>query len=111
MFEPFSGGYYLGRLYVEPGDGDRALVHRRQHEQIIEEYYDGTVPPVMKLDRTHLAVGADAGIPENTLVVPTAILDRTDISNPPSLEEILLAKEPHAQRLFRLGQARRDVDT
>ena len=102
MFEPFSDGYYLGRLYVEPGDSDRALIHRRQHERINEEYYDGTVPPVMKLDRTHLAVNADAGVPADTLVVPESVLDQTNVRNPPSLEEVLLAKESHAQQLFRL---------
>jgi hypothetical protein len=39
MFEPFSSGYYLGRLYVQPHDGDRPAMHREQHEHVSEQLY------------------------------------------------------------------------
>lgn len=39
MFEPFSSGYYLGRLYVQPHDGERPAMHREQHEHVSEQLY------------------------------------------------------------------------
>lgn len=37
MFEAFSRGYYLGRLYVEPYPGDRAVIHQDQHRRVNEQ--------------------------------------------------------------------------
>jgi hypothetical protein len=39
MFEPFSSGYYLGRLYVEPHGGEHPAMHREQHEYVSEQLY------------------------------------------------------------------------
>jgi hypothetical protein len=39
MFEPFSRGYYLGRLYVEPVDEARASMCRADHERVNEQLY------------------------------------------------------------------------
>lgn len=39
MFARFSSGYYLGRLYVQPHDGDRPVMHREQHEHVTEQLY------------------------------------------------------------------------
>jgi hypothetical protein len=40
MFAPFSSGYYLGRLYVQPHAGDRPAMHREQHEHVVAQLYD-----------------------------------------------------------------------
>jgi hypothetical protein len=107
MFEPFSSGYYLGRLYVEARDAERAAVHEDRHEQVNRELYaDGEgverldAPLVMKLGTTHLAVHGDAGIPDGTLAVPDDWLAATGVENPPSLREVLLAKADRARQLL-----------
>lgn len=110
MFGPFSSGYYLGRLYVEPSGGERAAINSRHHEQVNAQLYaddDAIVrtdlPLVMKLGAAHLAVEGGEDVPERTLAVPEAVLDSVDVENPPSLEEVLLAKRDHAARLVDMG--------
>lgn len=107
MFEQFSSGYYLGRLYVEPTDGDRAVMQRAQHEAVNEQLYaDGEgverldLPLVMKVGRTHLPVHGADGVPERTLAVPEETLEAAGIDNPPTLSEVLLAKEEVASQLI-----------
>ena len=102
MFEEFSGGYYLGRLYVQPSPDDRAVIQRHQHDRVSDELYDGELPLVMKVDDTHVTVHGDSGVPGDTLLVPQSVLEGSQIRNPPSLEEVLLAKAPHARQLLRL---------
>ncbi len=108
MFEEFSESYYLGRLYVEPYDGEDAVMHREQHEQANKQVYttgDGVerldCPLVMKLDETHLPVHAASDIPADTLGVPDSLLNETRIDEPPTLREVLLAKAEWADRLLR----------
>lgn len=108
MFEPFSDGYYLGRLYVEPTGGDHTVMHSDQHEQVNRQLYasgDGIerldAPLVMKLDSTHLAVHAADDVPSDTLAVPDDILADLRIDRPPTLEEVLLAKADRAAQLLR----------
>jgi len=110
MFEAFSSGYYLGRLYVEPTGGDRAAINSRHHERVNEQLYahdEGIsrtdLPLVMKVGPAHLPVHGEDDVPERTLAVPEAVLDNADVENPPSLEEVLLAKGDHAARLFDMG--------
>jgi hypothetical protein len=110
MFAPFSSGYYLGRLYVEPSAGETALLHRGQHEKANRELYaDGSGvervdhPLVMKLETAHFAVRPDDGVPEGTLAVPESILESAQVRNPPELREVLLAKAEHAARLASFG--------
>ena len=43
MFEEFSAGYYLGRLYVSPREGEQAVMHEEHHEQANEQVY-ATLP-------------------------------------------------------------------
>ena len=112
MFEEFSRGYYLGRLYVEPNDGERPVMHRDQHERVNEQLYaagEGVerldYPLVMKLDETHLAVHGDDEVPEDTLMVPDSLLSSTRVRNPPALREVLLAKADRAAQLLRLTGA------
>ncbi|USZ67274.1 DUF5802 family protein [Halorussus salilacus] len=108
MFEEFSSGYYLGRLYVEPYHGDEAVIRRDQHEQINEQLYatgEGIErldnPLVMKVDSHHLAVHGEDEVPEGTLALPEEVLDDTRIRNPPALKEVLLAKADRADQLLR----------
>ncbi|MFC3477303.1 DUF5802 family protein [Halobacterium litoreum] len=110
MFEAFSSGYYLGRLYVEPAAGERAAINRAHHRRVNEQLYttdEGIsrtdLPLVMKLGEAHLAVDGEDDVPERTLAVPERLLERLDVPNPPTLEEVLLAKREHARRLLDIG--------
>lgn len=122
MFETFSRGYYLGRLYVAPTDGDHAVMERTQHERVNEQLYatgEGLerldVPLVMKLESHHFPVHGDDTVPTNTLVVPESLLEETRIRNPPKLREVLLAREDRARQLLSYagwqpgGESDRDV--
>ena len=111
MFERFSESYYLGRLYVEPHGGERALMHRDQHEQVNEQLYATggglerlDTPLVMKIGGRHFPVlGAD-GVPEGTVALPEASLEDARVENPPSLSEVLLATRDRAAQLLRLSE-------
>ena len=109
MFERFSSGYYLGRLYVEPDERETAAMCREQHELVNEQLYtDGEGiqrldnPLVMKLDTSHFPVTGDEGVPRNTLAVPQAVLEGCRVRNPPTLREVLLAKADRARQLLEL---------
>jgi hypothetical protein len=109
MFERFSTGYYLGRLYVEPHDGDRPALQREVHEEVNRQLYapdEGIsrldAPLVMKVGRQHLAVHGDASVPKDTLAVPDDLLPE-DLGTVPSLEEVLLAKADRAEQLLAMG--------
>ncbi len=110
MFEEFSGGYYLGRLYVRPSGSDHALMHRYQHERLNEHLYadDETDvqrldnPLVMKLVDAHFPVHGDESVPADTLAVPEDLLEER-VRNPPELKEVLLAKADCADRILRLA--------
>jgi len=105
MFEQFSRGYYLGRLYVEPRDSGAAMC-RDQHERVNQQLYGNEgvtrtdLPLVMKLGRHHFPVRGDEEVPADTLAVPEAVLADADIRNPPSLSEVFLAKADHAAQLL-----------
>ncbi|MFB6128323.1 MAG: DUF5802 family protein [Halorhabdus sp.] len=107
MFEPFSGSYYLGRLYVEPRDGETPAMSRRQYESVRRQLYDVdgsdvNTPLVMKLDRRHFPVTGVESVPADTLAVPGEILADSRIENPPSLREVLLATADRADQLLSL---------
>lgn len=109
MFEAFSSGYYLGRLYVEPHQGDRAVMQRAQHERVNEQLYatgEGVerldAPLVMKLDRRHFPVHGDESVPEDTLAVPEPLLDERG-RTPPTIREVLLARADRAAQLLELS--------
>lgn len=110
MFAEFSRGYYLGRLYVAPHEGDRAVMQRELHERVNEQLYADNegltrldAPLVMKLSNRHLAVHGAADVPGDTLGVPEQVLSDVDVENPPSLQEILLAKADRAKQLLELS--------
>lgn len=104
MFERFSTGYYLGRLYVEPHADDRAVIHSDDHERVNEQLYatgegverlDG--PLVMKLDGRHFPVHGDESVPSGTLAVP----DDLTGGGLPDRREVLLADADRAEELLR----------
>ena len=104
MFERFSSGYYLGRLYIEPHDSEAAMIQRVDHERVNEQLYatgDGVerldYPLVMKLDGTHFPVHGDDDVPAGTLVVPSDVAD----DGLPARREVLLAKADRADELLR----------
>lgn len=104
MFEQFSSGYYLGRLYVEPYGGDRPVIHRQHHERVNEQLYESSEGPlVMKIGSTHVAVHGADDIPERTIALPENALSATGIENPPTLKEVLLAKSDRARQLLEFG--------
>jgi hypothetical protein len=107
MFEAFSRGYYLGRLYITPHSGDRPVMQANQHERVNRQVYasgDGIerldYPLVMKLDELHFAVHGAEAVPADTLGLPTELLDDARIDRPPALREVLLAKADRAAQLL-----------
>jgi hypothetical protein len=109
MFEQFSRGYYLGRLYVEPRPGEPATMCRQQHQTVNRQLYgtDGAGPDtehplVMKLGTRHFPVHGGDGVPADTLAVPPAVLEDVDLRNPPSLREVFLATADRAGQLLRV---------
>lgn len=108
MFQEFSGGYYLGQFYIEPHDGDRAVMHREEHERANEQVYangEGVErldnPLVMKIDENHFPVHGADDVPWNTVALPAEFLERTRVMDPPALKEVLLAKAEKASMLLR----------
>lgn len=104
MFERFSSGYYFGRLYVQPHDGDRAVIHRTDHERVNEQLYADGVgvervdhPLVMKLDASHFPVHGDEGVPSGTLAVPESVT----VGDLPDRREVFLADADRADELLR----------
>ena len=104
MFEQFSDGYYLGELYVEPHDGDRAVIQRADHKAVNKQLYadnEGVerldAPLVMKLDTAHFPVGGDESVPSGTLAVPSELLEEQTAS----AREVFLADRERAMELLR----------
>jgi hypothetical protein len=104
MFERFSSGYLLGRMFVEPYDGDQAIIHRTDHERVNEQLYatgEGVerldAPLVMKIDGSHFPVHGDDGVPTGTLAVPREVAGR----DAPREREVLLAKPERAGELLK----------
>lgn len=107
MLEAYSAAYYLGRVTVEPGDGEHAVLERDQHRQAAATVYATGVgverldlPLIVKLGRHHLPVFGSAAVPVGTLAVPGEVLDASGLENPPSLTEILVAKAERAAQLL-----------
>lgn len=110
MFESFSRGYYLGRLYVAPHDGDRAVMQADQHERVNRQLYaDGEGverldhPLVVKVGSRHLAVHAASDVPGDTIAAPPDVLADAGVDTPPELSEVLLAKPERADQLLRIA--------
>lgn len=104
MFERFSSGYYLGELFVEPHDGDRATIHREDHERANEFLYasgEGVerldAPLVMKLDNAHFPVMGDEDVPTGTLALPREFARDVQTGR----REVLIASGDRAWQLLR----------
>ena len=115
MFAPFSSGYYVGRLQVEPHDGDEALIQRSQHEQVNEQLYatgEGVerldLPLLMKLHQRHFPVHGAEGVPDSTLLLPKSAVPKDPVDPLPGIREVLLAKPSVVDRL--LGWAGPETD-
>lgn len=102
MFEDFSSGYYLGRMYVEPYDADRPVMQDDEFERVSRGVYEEEKPLVMKIGNRHLVVDGDDGVPSGTLGVPEEVADGLRLRNPPSVKDVLLAKRGHATRILSL---------
>lgn len=107
MFEAFSDGYYLGRLYVEPHPGDRPVMQANQHERVNRQVYATgqglerlDYPLVMKLDDHHFAVHGAEDVPADTLALPEGLLEGASVGRSPALREVLLAKADRAAQLL-----------
>jgi len=110
VFERFSEGYYLGRLYLAESDSGEPKMCRRQHERVNRELYasgEGVertdLPLVMKVGRRHVAVAGEDDVPADTLAVPESVLDDADVHHPPDLREVFLAKADRAAQLLSLS--------
>lgn len=103
MFEPFSRGYYLGRLYVEPGEGHRAAMSRDQLVAIDRQLHgtdegEPSGPVVMRVGQRHYRVhGADT-VADGCLEIPRTTTDIED----PEPRPVLLAKAGRAEQLVGL---------
>ncbi|GAB7094768.1 DUF5802 family protein [Halolamina litorea] len=103
MFEQFSSGYYLGVLYVEPGE-ERAALNVEDHEAVNRQLYGASEgierldsPLVMKLDGTHFPVRGAEDVPAGTLTVPEPLVD----DGLPDRREVLLARPERAGQLLK----------
>lgn len=112
MFEQFSSGYYLGRLYVEPHVGARAVMRETHYEQVQDQLYGGRTvegvdgleadtPLVMRFDQQHFVVDGDTDVPEQTLAVPRDWLDPGH--DPLEPREVFLAKADRAEQLLQFA--------
>lgn len=128
MFEQFSSGYYLGRLYVQAHDGSRAVLRESHHRRVREQLYGSAVesnaqidrpsasaaetdeqPLVMRYCRQHFVVDGDETVPEETLAVPHEWLSE----RPDPLEpcEVFLAKADRARQLLQFAVGTEQVDS
>jgi len=110
MFEPFSRGYLLGRLFVEPHDGDTPVIHEAQHAEMNRRLYadgDGVerldFPLVMKLEETHFPVLGEDGVPTDTLGLPPDYIEEIDRCEPADACEVLLARAERAEQLLKFS--------
>ncbi|WP_435126087.1 DUF5802 family protein [Halobaculum sp. D14] len=107
MFERFSTGYYLGRLYVQPRDTDSAAIKRADHERVNEQLYatgEGVErldsPLVMKLGTKHFPVVGDDDVPTGTLTVPRETVPEDLAYELPGRREVFLANPDRADELL-----------
>ena len=107
MFEHFSSGYYLGRLYVQPRDEDEAAIRRDDHERVNEQLYatgEGVErldnPLVMKVGTRHYPVVGDDEVPSGTLTLPEDAVPGDLEGKLPGRREVFLANAERATDLL-----------
>ncbi|MFC6942712.1 DUF5802 family protein [Salinirubellus sp. GCM10025818] len=107
QFEELSASYYVGQLYIEPTDGEHAVMEREQHEAANEQIYTTGErvervdhPLIVKLDETHFLIFGAEDVPKEMLGLPDAVLEATQVDTPPTLRSVLVAKAARAAQLL-----------
>ncbi|QLG61551.1 DUF5802 family protein [Halorarum salinum] len=107
MFERFSSGYYLGRLYVQPRGEREAAIKRDDHERVNEQLYatgEGVErldnPLVMKVGTRHYPVVGDDDVPRGTLTLPEDAVPGDLEGKLPGRREVFLANADRAEDLL-----------
>lgn len=109
MFAEFSGGYYLGRLFVQSEARSDAVLLEEQFNQLGGELYGeewSGAPLIMRYNQRHYEVWGEQGIPSDTLVLPEECLNDVE---PGRRQEVLLAKAA-VERLLQPFAGPTDVD-
>jgi len=108
MFEESSAGYYVCRLSIERSDREHAVVDREYHDAVTDRVYTTGAgrerverPIFVKVNDVLFPVFA-AGVPPETLVVPDDLLEAIRIDDPPTVTELLVAKEERAGILLEM---------
>lgn len=105
MFEQFTSEYYLGELYVQPRDAERAAIRRADQERVNEQLYEDETarldaPLVMKVGTRHIAVTGDDDLPSGTLAMPHGSVPDDLKYRVPGRQEVLLATPDRAGELL-----------
>jgi len=81
-------------------------MEQTQHETANEQVYttgEGVErvdhPLTLKLDDTHFPVFGAEDVPKDTLSLPDAVLEATQVDTPPTLRSVLVAKAARAAQL------------
>ncbi len=100
----FSDGYYLvSNIYIEPSAEPSPALEENFYAFLQDEVYEEQSTPIMmKHSKRHFEVEPRSGVPIDVLEVPASEIDDWDVENPPSREQVLLAKPETAHRM---GQA------
>lgn len=107
LLDEFSAGYYVGQFFIEPYEGDHAVMDRAQHEEANEQIYTTGEdiervdhPLIMKEDESHFPVLAADQVASDTLGLPADLLAATRVEKPPTVKAVLVAKADRAAQLL-----------
>lgn len=105
MFEQFTTEYYLGELYVQPRETERAAIKRADQERVNEQLYEDETarldaPLVMKVGTKHFPVVGEEDLPSGTLAVPHGSVPEDLKYRVPGRQEVLLATPDRAGELL-----------
>lgn len=109
MFPEFSGGYYLGRFYVEARSDPPAAMAADRVDAIRSWLYDGAVaddPLVVRFNRQHFAVAGAADVADETISLPSEFVDASASGE---RRTVLLAKADVADDLVPFAYAPEDT--
>lgn len=95
QLDRYSGGEYITKMYVEPGDHDAPTISTSDYEDIQYELYDPGEHIdriLVKVENVFLPVRPDANVRANVLELPGAVLRKTTITNPPAVRPVFVQK-------------------
>ena len=98
----FSTAYLAGRTFIEPADREVSAVDPVTFTETTATVYGpagGSLPLVIRVDRTHLPVVGAADVPTGTLSIPRDLLDDAIATE----RTVLIARGGAARRLLRWG--------